>query len=165
MSDIFVYHWTNFTLHNSGNSETNECDAEYDEQQNSNMGIVETRFKDVLPLKYGFYYKGMNYIQIYPYMKIGKIVYLDSYVFMNGKRMKRNDSIGLYLPYQDKRLAKKLSVERLQKCHYDFEAEVLKSSPVYTRSPIHFSDGHRREFYSEAKRIDNKMWEGRKIIE
>ena len=158
MSDLFVYYWSDFVLHNSEDDEADEYDAEYYEEQNRYIHLVETKFKNVLPLKFGFFHKGMNYIQIYPYGTIGEIVHPDNYVFMNGKRMNGNESIGLYLPYQDKKLAKEISIEWLQQNHYDFEAKILKDSHVCTRKLMQFSDGWSRGDHAEAKKIDNEMW-------
>ena len=104
-----------------------DCDCE-DDEYNENAHLVETKLTSVLPMVYGYFDIGWDYIDIYPYHTAtfpSKPI-----TILNEQEHESNGSYAMLMPYQNKAIAKDI-FSRWLKCYgYDKAAKAVKRNPI-----------------------------------
>lgn len=146
--DMYVYELRYFNFEDEYDE-----DDEYCETVHRYTHIAEAKLKNFLPMAYGYFYFGWNYIEIYPY-DLAAFPIKPISIFNGEENTPLYQNYSLVLPYQNKRMAKDIFSKWLEALGYKKAAESVRENDVTHIKSMEFPIA--RADITVAKRWDKK---------
>ena len=136
--DLYLYELWDFNENDECNEDDEELEDDdteetpYNDQyyRNKTTHLEVVRIQDVLPLINGFY-ECSNLITVYPYSEIGKFGNAGHIIQEDGTYIKKDKEYGVFLPFQNKTLAKEAVYKGLMKMNCPIAANAVMENDVY----------------------------------
>ena len=137
--DLYIYRLRDF----------NNCDDE----SNSEAHLLESRLTSVVPMIFGYFHFGLNYIEVYPYEYTGYLA--RPYTIFNDECQILDKEFVLAFPYKDKKFAQSIASQCLERLGYLVAAKAVKQNQVCRLKVMEF--GISRDDMNYAKKWDKKF--------
>ena len=131
------------------------CEGPEEKGANENTHLMETKI-NVVPMMYGFFDIGYNFIDIYAYTDTGNLV-KPTTIIEDKMQILESRIYSLIIPYKDMRLAQKTASLVLKSKGYNIAAKSVENNMVTHRKRM--SSGITRDDINYAKKWDKKLME------
>ena len=150
--DLYLYKLWNFDRY-AEPEDDEEIDARDCENHDAILKIEKV--VNALPLINGFY-GCCDILSVYPYSEIGKFGNVGHLIHKDGTYVIKAQEYGMFLPFQNKNLAKEVVYKGLMNMGCPIAAEAVKRHDVYSLSQIHLYEWDKTSI-AYAKKCDKAL--------